>query len=74
MNLVALTFFLVVSRVDLTIQYPTFFRNTFKGLNGLTPSVAANDEMRVVYYYEQTVAVVDLGPNNELHNCDIIEV
>ncbi|XP_011633155.1 uncharacterized protein LOC105424558 isoform X1 [Pogonomyrmex barbatus] len=50
--------------------------STFKGLAGLTPSAVAlaNDEIRAVYYHEQTVAVVDLGPRNELHDCNIIEV
>jgi len=74
---VCLTSFLVVSICSLTAQQPTFFfRNTFKGLSGLTPSAVAlmKDEMRVVYYHEQTVAVVDLGPRNELHDCNIIEV
>lgn len=70
------TFLLVVSMCSLTAQQPTFFKSTFKGLSGLTPSATAlaNDEIRVVYYHEQTVAVVDLGPNNELHDCNIIEV
>lgn len=71
-----LTVFLVVSICSLTAQQPTFFRSTFKGLNGLTPSAVAlgNDDIRAVYYHEQTVAVVDLGPRNELHDCNIIEV
>lgn len=69
-----LTFFLVVSICNLTVQQPTFFRSTFKGLSGLTPSALANNEIRAVYYHEQTVAVVDLGPNNELRDCNVIEV
>lgn len=32
------------------------------------------NEIRAVYYHDQTVAVVDLGINNELHNCNLIEV
>lgn len=73
---VCLTIFLVVSICNLTAQQPTFFRSTFKGLSGLTPSAIAlmKDEIRAVYYYEQTVAVVDLGRKNELHDCNIIEV
>ncbi|XP_032688058.1 uncharacterized protein LOC116852129 isoform X1 [Odontomachus brunneus] len=70
------TFLLVASTCSLTVQQPTFFRNTFKGLSGLTLSstALASDEIRVVYYHEQTVAVVDLGPRNVLHDCNIIEV
>ncbi|XP_071654164.1 uncharacterized protein [Temnothorax longispinosus] len=74
---VCLTVFLVVSICSLTAQQPTFFRSTtFKGLSGLAPSAVAlaKDEVRAVYYHEQTVAVVDLGPRNELHDCNIIEV
>ncbi|EFN79339.1 uncharacterized protein LOC105187861 [Harpegnathos saltator] len=70
------TCLLVVSACGLTAQQPTFFKSTFKGLNGLTSgiSVLADNEIRAVYYYEQTVAVVDLGPRNVLHDCNIIEV
>lgn len=73
---VYLTVLLVLSMCILTAQQPTFFRNTFKGLSGLTPSAIAlaKDEIRAVYYHEQTVAVVDLGSRNELHDCNIIEV
>jgi len=72
---VCLTVLLIVSTCSLTAQ-PTFFRSTFKGLSGLAPSDVAltKDEIRAVYYHEQTVAVVDLGPRNELHDCNIIEV
>ncbi|XP_020280232.1 uncharacterized protein LOC109852972 isoform X2 [Pseudomyrmex gracilis] len=71
---VCLTVFLVVSICNLTVQQPTFFRSTFKGLSGLTPSALVSNEIRAVYYHEQTVAVVDLGPNNELRDCNVIEV
>ncbi|XP_011264998.1 uncharacterized protein LOC105256610 [Camponotus floridanus] len=70
-----LTFLLVASICSLIAQ-PTFFRSTFKGLNGVesSPSALANDEIRVVYYHEQTVAVINLDPSNVLRDCNIIEV
>ncbi|CAL1687760.1 unnamed protein product [Lasius platythorax] len=75
MHSMRLTFFLIVSICSMSAQ-PTFFRNTFKGLNGIVSSVSAltNDEIRVVYHHEQTVAVINLGPSNELRDCNIIEV
>ncbi|KAM0726244.1 Phospholipase A2 isozymes PA3A/PA3B/PA5 [Formica fusca] len=75
MHSMHLTFFLIVLVCSLTAQ-PTFFRSTFKGLGDIVsnPSVLANDEIRVVYYHEQTVAVINLGPSNELRDCNIIEV
>lgn len=59
-----------------SLQEPTFFKATFKGLNGVVPvhRVHEKGEIRAVYYHDQTVAIVDLGQNNELHNCDLIEV
>ncbi|CAK9798907.1 Phospholipase A2 isozymes PA3A/PA3B/PA5 [Anthophora quadrimaculata] len=68
-------FFFVVT-ISSSSQQPTFFRNTFKGLNGiaLRTNLFDSDEIRAVYYYDQTVAVVTLGNNNELYNCNLIEV
>jgi hypothetical protein len=74
MRSIYLTFLVIVSTCNPTVQQPTFFRSTFKGLNGFSPKTHTNDEIKAVYYYEQTVAVVDLGPQNELHDCNIIEV
>lgn len=34
----------------------------------------ANDSLRMVYFHDQTVAVVELGPNKLLLNCELIEV
>ncbi|CAD1480871.1 unnamed protein product [Heterotrigona itama] len=70
------TFFLIVTIISSSVQQPTFFRNSFKGLNGVTLRNYAYDrnEITAVYYHDQTVAVVDLGANNELHNCNLIEV
>ncbi|XP_003700562.2 uncharacterized protein LOC100882432 [Megachile rotundata] len=69
-------FFLIVAISSVSVQQPTFFKNTYKGLNGVTVwnDVQNKDEIRAVYYHDQTVAVVDLGINNELHNCNLIEV
>lgn len=70
------TFLLIVTIISSSVQQPTFFKNSFKGLNGVTLRDHAYDrnEITAVYYYDQTVAVVDLGANNELHNCNLIEV
>ncbi|KAK9300976.1 hypothetical protein QLX08_006474 [Tetragonisca angustula] len=70
------TFLLIVTIISSSVQQPTFFKNSFKGLNGVTLKDHAYDrnEITAVYYYDQTVAVVDLGANNELHNCNLIEV
>lgn len=43
----------------------------FKGFSGLR---FREDSKRLVYYYEQTVAVVEIGPERELYNCELIEV
>lgn len=67
--------FLIVAIISNSIQQPIFFKNTFKGLNGISRADTFDrNEIRAVYYYDQTVAVVDLGINNELHNCNLIEV
>lgn len=34
----------------------------------------ANDSLRMVYFHDQTVAVVELGPRKLLLNCELIEV
>lgn len=33
-----------------------------------------NDSLRMVYYHDQTVAIVELGPAKLLLNCELIEV
>lgn len=43
----------------------------FKGFSGVR---AREDSTRLIYYYEQTVAVVEIGPSRELYNCELIEV
>ncbi|KAG7198688.1 hypothetical protein KM043_001686 [Ampulex compressa] len=75
MHMFGWTVFLMVTMGRPGSQEPTFFKNTFKGLAGVVPEpLTPVGRIRVVYYHEQTVAVVDLGPNNELLNCDLVEV
>lgn len=33
-----------------------------------------NDTIRMVYYFDQTVAILELGPNKLLLNCELIEI
>lgn len=33
-----------------------------------------NDSLRMIYYHDQTVALVELGPGKLLLNCELIEV
>lgn len=56
---------------------PNFFRNAYKGLNGSHHLKPENREKPVVvaaYYHGQTVAIVSLSPNNDLQDCDLVEV
>jgi len=43
----------------------------FKGYSGVR---VREDATRVVYYHEQTIAVVEVGHKRELYNCELIEV
>ncbi|XP_076168351.1 uncharacterized protein LOC143147189 isoform X2 [Ptiloglossa arizonensis] len=68
--------FLIVAISSTSVQQPIFFKNTFKGLHGVTPrtNLFDNGEITAVYYHDQTIAVVDVSANNELQNCNLIEV
>ncbi|KAI4480261.1 hypothetical protein M0804_010259 [Polistes exclamans] len=66
--------FILLTLTASSLQRPTFFKNTFKGLRGISTNVNLLKHVRAVYYHEQTVAIVDLGFNNELHDCNIVEV
>ncbi|XP_043492456.1 uncharacterized protein LOC122517905 [Polistes fuscatus] len=66
--------FILLTLTASSLQRPTFFKNTFKGLRGISTNVNLLKYVRAVYYHEQTVAIVDLGLNNELHDCNIVEV
>ncbi|XP_015592725.1 uncharacterized protein LOC107266601 [Cephus cinctus] len=70
------TLFFVLCASSFSLQQPTFFKSTYKGLNRINPRAAlsTSGEMLAVYYHDQTVAVVELGMNNELHNCELVEV
>ncbi|XP_075220096.1 uncharacterized protein LOC142323780 isoform X2 [Lycorma delicatula] len=43
----------------------------YKGFSGLR---VRSDSLRMVYAFDQTVAVVEIGPNRELYNCELIEI
>lgn len=43
----------------------------FKGYSGIR---ARSDAKRVVYFHEQTIAVVEVGDKRELYSCELIEV
>jgi hypothetical protein len=43
----------------------------YKGFSGLW---ARSDSVKQVYYHDQTVAVVELGPGKRLENCELVEV
>ncbi|KAL1451364.1 hypothetical protein WDU94_005748, partial [Cyamophila willieti] len=52
---------------------PTARRNTspYKGYSGY---VLNKDNVRVVYYFDQTIVIVEVaGPKKELRNCEVIE-
>lgn len=46
-------------------------KSPYKGFSGLW---VRSDSMKQVYYHDQTVAVIELGPRKELVNCELIEV
>ncbi|XP_061716715.1 uncharacterized protein LOC133524607 isoform X1 [Cydia pomonella] len=43
------------------------------GVKPYTGRRVGNDTLRMIYYYDQTVAVVELGPEKLLLNCELIE-
>lgn len=43
------------------------------GVKPYTGRRVSNDTLRMIYYYDQAVAVVELGPEKLLLNCEIIE-
>ncbi|CAH0585429.1 unnamed protein product [Chrysodeixis includens] len=48
-------------------------REPAAGAKPYTGRRIANDTLRMVYYHDLTVAVVELGPNKLLLNCELIE-
>ena len=64
----------IVGIVLLTIapvQQTSSAASPYKGWSGLFVS---NDTVKQVYFYDQTVAVVELGSGKTLDNCELIEV
>lgn len=61
---------------SISLQQPLLSKNTYKGLTGIisTARLSSSGFQRVVYYHDQTVAIVDINQKNEMQNCDIIEV
>ncbi|XP_039292846.1 LOW QUALITY PROTEIN: uncharacterized protein LOC111062600 [Nilaparvata lugens] len=45
-------------------------RSPYKGFSGVR---ARPDSARMVYYHDQTIAVVEIGAERELFNCELIE-
>ncbi|XP_028027475.1 uncharacterized protein LOC114240969 [Bombyx mandarina] len=43
------------------------------GVKPYTGRRISNDTLRMIYYHDQTVAVVELGTNKLLLNCELIE-
>ncbi|XP_047352600.1 uncharacterized protein LOC124950211 [Vespa velutina] len=74
MNSTNMIIFFFLTLFISSLQKPIFFKNTFKGLRGITSEPNCLTYVRAVYYYEQTVAIVDLTVNNVLHDCNLIEI
>lgn len=48
-------------------------REPAAGVKPYTGRRIGNDTLRMIYHHDQTVAVVELGPNKLLLNCELIE-
>ncbi|XP_012285622.1 uncharacterized protein LOC105702550 [Orussus abietinus] len=73
--MISRTLVVVLCLCSSSLEQPMFFTNSFKGLEGLTvPRNQFSGDVPAVYYHDQTVAVVELGFDNELHNCDLVEI
>ncbi|XP_052753451.1 uncharacterized protein LOC113513394 isoform X2 [Galleria mellonella] len=48
-------------------------RREAAGVKPYTGRRVSNDTLRMIYYHDQTVAVVELGPGKLLLNCELIE-
>lgn len=71
----AIVILLLGTLFPISLQQPTLFRNTYKGLRGVLPKASLSDgEIRAVYLHDQTIAIIDLSTNNQLENCNIIEI
>jgi hypothetical protein len=52
-------------------QFSSPTHSPYKGFSGLW---VKSDSVKQVYYHDQTVAVVELGPGKRLLNCELVEV
>ena len=62
---------LIVAPALVRAQQKPSETSSYKGWSGLFVS---NDTVKQVYFHDQTVAVVELGPGKTLENCELIEV
>lgn len=53
---------------------PTPLRRNTSPYKGYSGYVLDKDSLRVVYYYDQTIVIVEVGKERRLLNCEIIEV
>lgn len=63
--------FLVIVPVLAKAQFSSRTHSPYKGFSGLW---VKTDSVKQVYYHDQTVAVVELGPGKMLQNCELVEV
>jgi hypothetical protein len=63
--------FLVIVPVLAKAQFSSRTHSPYKGFSGLWVKTAS---VKQVYYHDQTVAVVELGPGKMLQNCELVEV
>jgi len=63
--------FLVIVPVLVKAQFSSRTHSPYKGFSGLW---VKSDSVKQVYYHDQTVAVVELGPGKRLQNCELVEV
>lgn len=81
-DLLVLSVFGIQGTPTLSLGLPSFATFTaFTGRQGQSGGVkpytgirVQNDSLRMIYFHDQTVAVVELGPNKLLLNCELIEV
>lgn len=54
--------------------FANFGKEPVKPMKIYSGKRAENDSIRMVYYHDLTVAVVELGPNKLLLNCELLEI
>jgi hypothetical protein len=63
--------FLIIGPALVKAQSSSRTHSPYKGFSGLW---LKSDSVKQVYYHDQTVAVVELGPGKILQNCELVEV